>query len=76
MNPDTGRLEDVCPFLHRSDAGSALCEIHDTKPDMCRDYPTLAHGHRCLRGGFLKMSIAVASCAACECERAAAIIFS
>lgn len=53
MAPQTGQPEGTCPFLGRSGT-EAFCRIHDTKPAMCRDYPTLAHGHRCLRGGFLK----------------------
>ena len=53
-NPQTGQPETRCPFLKRSEAGTALCSINETKPDICRDYPTLAHGHRCLHGRFLK----------------------
>jgi len=53
MDPQTGQPEGTCPFLGRSGA-ETFCRIHDTKPAMCRGYPTLAHGHRCLRRGFLK----------------------
>lgn len=54
VDPLTGRLEDPCPFIERTSDQRGLCRINDTKPDMCRDYPTLAHGHRCLSGVFLK----------------------
>lgn len=53
MNPDTGRLEPSCPFLARAGRERTVCTIHEIKPDICRDYPTLAHGRRCLRGVFL-----------------------
>jgi Fe-S-cluster containining protein len=54
MDPVTGRLAlDGCPFLVRESPERALCAIQETKPDMCREYPTLAHGKRCPRGGFL-----------------------
>ena len=52
-DPQTGRLEERCPFIERTGPETAICGIHETKPDMCRDYPTLAHGHHCLRGWFL-----------------------
>lgn len=55
VDPRTGRLEDPCPFIEKSADNCGLCLIHDTKPDICRDYPTLAHGHRCLSGVFLKL---------------------
>lgn len=54
MNPETGKLEDRCPFLVRTGPETAACSIQDVKPDMCRDYPTLAHGKRCLSGVFLR----------------------
>jgi len=53
IDPQTGRPEERCPFIERRDEKTALCGIQQTKPDMCRDYPTLAHGRRCLHGGFL-----------------------
>jgi Fe-S-cluster containining protein len=54
MHPETGRLElDGCPFLLRPAPDRAACAIQETKPDMCREYPTLAHGKRCPRGVFL-----------------------
>jgi uncharacterized protein len=59
INPHTGQQEERCPFIKRTSPETALCSIQDTKPDMCRDYPTLAHGHHCLRGWFLKIWIAV-----------------
>lgn len=54
MSPESGKLEDRCPFLVRTGPETALCSIQDVKPDMCRDYPTLAHGKRCLSGVFLR----------------------
>ncbi len=54
-DPDTGKLVDPCPFLQKNGPDTAVCSINDTKPAMCRDYPTMAHGFRCLRGGFIKM---------------------
>ena len=53
IDPRTGKLEDDCPFLERTGPETALCAIQDVKPDICRDYPTLAHGRQCLRGVFL-----------------------
>lgn len=53
IDPLTGQPEERCPFIKRLDDRTATCSIHETKPDMCRDYPTLAHGHKCLRGMFL-----------------------
>lgn len=50
VDPETGRPERRCPFLVRTAPESARCAIHDTKPDMCRAYPTLAHERRCVRG--------------------------
>lgn len=54
VDPQSGRLEAPCPFIGKNADNRGLCLIHDTKPDICRDYPTLAHGHRCLSGVFLK----------------------
>lgn len=61
MNPETGRVEDRCPFLVRTGPETAACSIQDVKPDMCRDYPTLAHGNRCLSGVFLRGAALVAA---------------
>lgn len=49
INPETGKPEERCPFIVRIDTRTALCGINDTKPAICRDYPTLAHGRRCVR---------------------------
>lgn len=54
VDPDTKQLTDPCPFLEQADQQTWICSINDTKPDICRDYPTMAHGFRCLSGGFLK----------------------
>lgn len=55
VDPVTKQLVDPCPFLTPDGPERWVCSINDTKPDICRDYPTLAHGHRCLSGGFLKI---------------------
>lgn len=54
VDPITKQMIDPCPFIERASDNRALCRINDTKPDMCRAYPTLAHGRRCLSGVFLK----------------------
>lgn len=53
VDPDTKARLDRCPFIDRSDPAQVRCAIHEVKPDICRDYPTLAHSKRCLRGAFL-----------------------
>lgn len=53
VDPLTKQMEQRCPFLAKMENETVLCSINDTKPDMCRAYPTLAHGRRCLRGVFL-----------------------
>lgn len=40
--------EEGCPFLVRTDAGGGVCSIHETKPEMCRAYPTALHGGWCV----------------------------
>ena len=59
VDPQTQRQEERCPFLERTGPETAHCTIHEIKPDICRSYPTLAHGHRCLRGVFLGISLAL-----------------
>ncbi len=54
VDPDTKALLERCPFIDKISEQQSLCAIQETKPDICRDYPTLAHGKRCLRGVFLK----------------------
>lgn len=53
VDPETKEPVDVCPHIVRDDPEHARCAIYDDRPDICRDYPTLAHGKRCLRGVFL-----------------------
>ncbi|GAB4246676.1 YkgJ family cysteine cluster protein [Deferrisoma sp.] len=48
FDPDTGQRLPRCPHLVRIAPGRARCRIHATKPQICRDYPTLAHGKRCV----------------------------
>lgn len=55
VDPETKQMLDPCPFLQQIDEQRKGCSINDTKPDICRAYPTLAHGNRCLSGGFLKL---------------------
>lgn len=50
LDPATGRTVARCPFLARDGPDAARCAIHETKPEICRAYPTLAHGRRCARG--------------------------
>lgn len=54
VDPETKQLEESCPFIVRVSDEKSICAIQDTKPDICRDYPTLAHGKRCLKGVFLE----------------------
>lgn len=63
-DPQSGCSIVPCPHLVRQSADTACCAIHDIKPDMCRDYPTLAHGRRCPRGVFLALPLL--ACAALE----------
>lgn len=53
VDPATKELISPCPHLDRSDPEHKRCTIYEDRPEICRDYPTLAHGHRCLRGVFL-----------------------
>jgi hypothetical protein len=50
VDPDSSKPLARCPFLDRTGPESARCLIHDTKPEMCRAYPTLAHRRQCVRG--------------------------
>ncbi len=59
VDPDTKKPEAMCPFLEKTGPENSICAIYDIRPDICRDYPTLAHGRRCLRGGFLKVVVPV-----------------
>lgn len=54
VDPETKQMLDPCPFLEQADEQRWICSINETKPDICRDYPTIAHEFRCLSGGFLK----------------------
>lgn len=40
--------QEGCPFLERDEGGEGSCSIHDTKPEMCRAYPTELHGGWCV----------------------------
>lgn len=53
VDPETKEPLTKCPFIVKVEEEKAICAIQSTKPDICRDYPTLAHGHRCLSGVFM-----------------------
>ena len=53
VDPDTKNTLDRCPFITVTTENQKICAIQETKPDICRDYPTLAHGKRCLHGVFM-----------------------
>lgn len=53
VDPETKKTLDRCPFISETPELQKICAIQDTKPDICRAYPTLAHGKRCLHGVFL-----------------------
>lgn len=50
IDPATGRRLEGCPFLVKRDQESSVCGIHETKPRICREYPTPVHAFRCVRG--------------------------
>ena len=50
VNPETGKLLPECPYITELEDKKVVCGIHDTKPEMCRAYPTLAHERRCATG--------------------------
>ena len=75
VEPQSKRLEQSCPFLDRQDGKTAICGIQETKPAMCRDYPTLAHGRRCLRGVFLKVLLPAVGGLAGELEALNSILW-
>lgn len=50
VDPATGERPEGCLYLVRRGTYAAHCGIHETKPLMCREYPTAAHGFRCVRG--------------------------
>lgn len=54
VDPVTKELEERCPFIVRISDEQSLCSIQETKPDICRDYPPLDRGRRCLQGVFLE----------------------
>jgi len=76
VDPRTKQPEQSCPFIERTGPDTACCSIYETRPDICRDYPTLAHGRRCLRGVFLKIWIAVCCGAVREFETVASALSS
>ncbi len=50
IDPKTGEKDESCPFLVKSGQEGLICSINDTKPHMCRAYPTRAHMERCVMG--------------------------
>lgn len=49
VDPASGERLELCPFLVRTGFETAHCAIHQTKPELCRAYPTRVHGDRCVR---------------------------
>ena len=47
--PD-GTWAEACPYIVRTGGDTAHCGIHETKPAICRAYPTDLHGRRCMCG--------------------------
>lgn len=45
-----GSWADACPYIVRTGSDTAHCGIHETKPAICRAYPTDLHGRRCMCG--------------------------
>ncbi len=39
ISPRTGLDADRCPFVRKRPDGKYNCTIHDTRPQVCRDYP-------------------------------------
>lgn len=54
VDPETKAMQERCPFIVTISEQQSICGIQETKPDICRAYPTLAHGKRCLHGVFLQ----------------------
>lgn len=48
VDPDSGERIDRCPFIEKDPDDLVFCGIHETKPKVCRDYPTLSHDNRCV----------------------------
>ncbi len=49
VDPVTKAPLDRCPFIYRSESELSLCQINDTKPDMCREYPRIEYDQHCVR---------------------------
>lgn len=49
VDPETKEPLPRCPFIERSETGVTLCSINEVKPDMCRDFPRIEIGQRCVR---------------------------
>lgn len=49
VDPVTKERLERCPFIMTSEQSNrVLCSINDTKPQICRDYPPMEHGRRCI----------------------------
>lgn len=48
LSTDGDNRPDGCPFLASGDSGKRFCSVQATKPQMCRAYPTKAHGGWCV----------------------------
>lgn len=49
VDPVTKSPLNRCPFMERAEAGMTLCSINAVKPDMCKDFPRVEIGQRCVR---------------------------
>jgi len=38
IDPETGEDLDYCPFFRRINKNRGICLIHDTKPEVCREF--------------------------------------
>ncbi|MDA8414729.1 MAG: YkgJ family cysteine cluster protein [Desulfobacteraceae bacterium] len=54
VDPETKEPLNRCPYIGEKENNTSKCAIYATRPDICRAYPTVAHGRRCLHGVFLK----------------------
>lgn len=49
VDPETKQPLNRCPFIHKTEQHLSICLINETKPQICKDYPTMEHGKRCIR---------------------------
>ncbi len=56
LDPESKKRLHRCPFLQHSDDERVLCAIHETKPDICRAYPSEAVGRQCVSEVYFPVS--------------------